>query len=158
MKKLLACTLAIVLAGILTGCLSKEEPGIKPNIDVHTESITREKETTKATTTVPTNKDPSITKGKIDKKIETKSTFKQNGTTLTGTLCFQNSGFVFTPDTGGEEVTFPMNTILLVFVSYEMESEGEILSLLTATEQIDFTVEDGYANDLSKYILISEAA
>lgn len=158
MKKLLACTLAIVLAGILTGCLSKEEPEIKPNIDVHTESITREKETTMATTTVPTNKDPSITKGKIDKKIETKSTFKQNGTTLTGTLCFQNSGFVFTPDTGGEEVTFPMNTILLVFVSYEMESEGEILSLLTATEQIDFTVEDGYANDLSKYILISEAA
>ncbi len=51
-----------------------------------------------------------------------------------------------------------MNTILLVFVSYEMESEGEVLTLLTATEQIDFTVEDGYANDLSKYILISEAA
>lgn len=157
MKKLLACTLAIVLAGILTGCLSKEEPEIKPNIDVHTESITREKETTKATT-VSTNKDPSITKGKIDKKIETKSTFKQNGTTLTGTLCFQNSGFVFTPDSGGEAVAFPMNTILLVFVSYEMESEGEVLTLLTATEQIDFTVEDGYANDLSKYILISEAA
>ena len=157
MKKLLACTLAIVLAGILTGCLSKEEPEIKPNVEVHTESITREKETTKATT-VPTNKDPSITKGKIDKKIETKSTFKQNGTTMTGTLSFQNSGFVFTPDSGGEAVTFPMNTILLVFVSYEMESEGEVLTLLTAAEQIDFTVEDGYANDLSKYILISEAA
>lgn len=122
---------------------------------VQTHNTTR---TTSAATSASTAAQGS-TKGAVKKKdidvsLETRAVFTVGGSDLNGVLTFSAQGFTFLPD-GGTPLEFSMDSVLLVVVS--KGTDYELLGLLTANDQFQFKMDNGYADKLSEYIIISEA-
>lgn len=182
MKKLFA----IMCAGILcfaSGCSKNNNSNSGGYaVVIQTESVTRDSanntttqntgQTTQHTTAQTTNTTRATsattsastaaqggTKGFVKKKdidtpLDTRAVFTAGGSDLNGVLTFSAQGFTFLPD-GGTPLEFPIDSVLLVVVS--RGTDYELLGLLTANDQFQFKMDNGYGDKLSEYIIISEA-
>lgn len=165
MKRLMSILAAAMIAATLTGCASNSSHK-KVHLNIQSNEATIADGSTTGTTTAAlpitsqtsdTNRRPTITKKNVDRDLSTAAKFSYQGRNWEGVLHLTGDSFIFSPKEG-EEVYFPLSSILLVIVDYEMDKDYETLGLFTASDEFEFKVEIGYTNKISDYVLVSESA
>lgn len=158
MKRLMAAVAVTALLATV-GCSSGST--VKLNMDGN-DPLSAKTEATTTSATIETKEtmvktsEPSITKTNKIENVSGEGKFVYQGREWEGTLLLTESAFYFTPKEG-EEVKFPLNSLLLVVVDYEQDATYETVGFLTPTDEFEFRMEPGFSNEISKYIIISEA-
>ncbi|MBQ9624606.1 MAG: hypothetical protein IJR47_00720 [Clostridia bacterium] len=151
MKKLFSAFLAFVLIAALTGC------GGGNSSKKATEKTTTEKTTTamKKPEITQSDKPASIVRKSISREITTDAKFSYNSKYTKGVLTLNKESFVFTAE-NGNMFEFPLNSILLAVVDHTMDEDGDVLGFFVQGDQFAFTVRDGYIDEISEFLVISE--